>query len=360
MQVRSGLRSLALTLFAGFLAGCAATTPSPPPPRDVLVVLNAQSANLSLIPIPGGGPPDVVSLGNIGGTPFGMASLGSQVLITTGAGSTVARLDLESGVSAVVYQLPLDAGAAGAAFVNDTLAYVANPFIDRVTRFNFRTGDTLSVAVGHTPIAVGLARGRLFVVNANLDPGCPFADPCTLGPSWLTVLDPVSTVLLDSIPLVGPGNAVAIDVGGDGQLYVLSAGVNDGEASMGRVSIIDPISRTEVGSFAGFGVLPNNLASDRRERLFVTSETEGLMEFNTRTRRIVRGAGSGIPLQGATAAAVDGTGIIYAVESGSCSGLGSGRVRVFRSDLTEVRVILTGNCSIAATQVKLPPLPLPE
>lgn len=344
-------------ILAGFAAGCAATTPSPPLPRDVLVVLNAQSASLSLIALRDLGPPQVVPLGAIGGTPFALAGRGSEVLVTTGMGSTVARLDLESGVSAVVYRLPAGSGAGGAVFVNDTLAFVTNPFVDRVTRFNFATGDTVSVAVGHSPVAVAFARGRVFVVNANLDPACSFADPCVAGPSWLTVLDPIATMVLDSIPLVGPGNAVAIEVGGDGLLYVLSAGVNDGAASSGRVSIIDPIVRSEVGSFAGFGVLPNNLASDRRERLFVTSETEGLMEFNTRTRRIVRGAGSGIPLQGATAAAVDGEGLIYAIESGSCSSLVSGRVRVFRSDLTEVRVVLTGICSIAATQVKLPPLP---
>lgn len=351
------MRTLSSVVLSGFALGCAATTPSPPLPRDFLVVLNAQSVSLSLIPIPGLGSAQVVPLGSVGGTPHAMAGHGSEVLVTTGSGSTVARLNLESGVSAVVYRLPAGAGAGGAVFVNDTLAFVTNPFIDRVTRFNFLTGDTVSVAVGHSPVAVAFARGRLFVVNANLDPACSFADPCVLGPSWLTVLDPISTVVLDSIPLVGPGNAVAIEVGGDGQLYVLSAGVSDEAASGGRVSIIDPITRSEVGSFAGFGTLPNNLASDRRERLFVTSETEGLMEFNTRTRRVVRGAGSGIPLQGATAAAVDGGGLIYAVESGSCSNLVPGRVRVFRSDLTEVRVVLTGICSIAATQVKLPPLP---
>ena len=343
-------------MVAGITLGCAATTPTPPPPRDVLVVLNALSGTLSLIPLPGGGPPEVVPLGAIGGVPRALAARGSQVLITTGAGSTLARLDLEAGRSAVVYRLPPEAGAGGAAFVNDTLAFVTHPFTDRVTRLNFRTGDTVSVAVGHTPVAAAFARGRLFVVNANRDANCPFAEPCVLGASWLTVLDPFSAVVLDSIPLVGPGNATAIEVGGDGLLYVLSAGVSDGPASTGRVSIIDPVSRLEVGSFAGFGPLPNSLASDRRERLFVTSESEGLMEFNTRTRRVVRGAGEGIPLQGATAAAVDGTGLIYAVESGSCSELVSGRVRVFRADLTEVRVVLTGNCSIAAAQVQLPPL----
>lgn len=335
--------------------GCAATTPSPPPPREVLVVLNAGDATLSLVPIPGGGPAQTIPLGNIGGVPHALAARGSQILVTTGTGNTVARLDLSEGVSAVLYHLPVGAGAGGAAFVDDTLAFVTNPGSDRVTRFNFRTGDTVSVAVGRAPVAATVSRGRLFVVNGNTGSQCPPADPCVLGPSWLTVLDPLANILVDSIPLVGPGNAVAIEAGGDGLLYVLSAGVRNGVGSAGRVSIVDPVLRTEVGSFAGFGELPNNLASDRRERLFVTSEEEGLMEFNTRTRRLVRGAGAGIPLQGAAAAAVDGTGLVYAVESGSCSGAEAGRVRIFRPDLTELRIVLTGRCSIGATQVKLLP-----
>ncbi len=349
------MRVISLALAAGAL-GCAATTPSPPPPRDVLIVLNAGDATLSLVPIPGGGPAQTIPLGNLGGVPYGLAALGSQLLVTTGSGNTVARLDLAEGVSPVVYHLPDGAGAAGAAFVNDSIAFVTNPRTDRVTRFNFRTGDTVSVAVGKAPVAAAVSRGRLFVVNGNTGSECPPADPCVLGPSWLTVLDPLSTVVIDSIPLVGPGNAVAIEAGGDGLLYVLSAGIRDGISSNGRVSIVDPVLRSEVGSFAGFGELPNSLASDRRERLFVTSEEEGLMEFNTRTRRLVRGAGAGIPLQGASAAAVDGIGLVYAVEAGTCSGAEVGRVRIFRPDLTELRIVLTGRCSIGATQVKLPPL----
>ncbi|MGQ0701746.1 MAG: hypothetical protein ACT4PM_01270 [Gemmatimonadales bacterium] len=341
-------------LGAALALGCAATTPTPPPPRDVLVVLNAGDSTLSLVPVPGGGPPVTVRLGNIGGVPRGLAARGSQLLVTTGGG-TLARLDLATGLSPVVYGLPPEAGAGGAAFVDDTLAYVTNPGTGRVTRFNFRTGDTVSVAAGQVPVAVALARGRLFVANANTDLGCPFADPCLLGPSWLTVLDPIANTGLDSVPLVGPGNAIAMEVGGDGLLYVLNAGARDGASTSGRVSIVDPITRTELGSFAGFGELPNGLASDRRERLFITSEEEGLMEFNTRTRRLVRGAGAGIPLQGAVAAAVDGTGLIYTVEAGSCSNVSPGRVRIFRPDLTELRVVLTGSCSIAATLVKLPP-----
>ena len=128
---------------------------------------------------------------------------GSRGLITTGAGNTVALLGFADGQSPLVYRFPAGAGAAGAAFVNDTLAYVTNPFIDRATRINFRTGDTASVATGHTPTAVAVTRGRVFVANANLEQACAGPAPCVRGPSWLTVIDPDRNVVVDSIPWSG-------------------------------------------------------------------------------------------------------------------------------------------------------------
>jgi hypothetical protein len=168
------------------------------------------------------------------------------------------------------------------------------------------------------------------------------------------VIDPDRNAVVDSLALPGPGNAVAIEVGGDGLLYVLSAG--PGGDQPGRLSIVDPVLRQEVGNFGGFGVLPSRLASDGRERLFVVSATEGLMEFNTRTRRVVRGENNGIRLTAGVAAAVDHNGLVYAIESGVCT-YGPGRIRVFRPDLTEARVVPAGACSADAAIVQLPPPP---
>jgi len=337
---------------AGLLLGCAATTPSAPAPEETLVVLNAGDVSLSLLPLSSAGPVHTIALGDIGGVPWELAARGSQGLITT-SGNTVARVGFTVGQSPIVYRMASGAGAGGAAFVNDTLGYVANPLADRATRINFRTGDTASVATGRSPSAVAVARGRVFIANANLEPACAGPLPCVRGASWLTVIDPDHNSVVDSIALAGPGNALAIEVGGDGLLYVLSAGA--GGTSSARLSIVDPVLRVEVGSFGGFGALPNDLASDRRERLFVSSPSEGLMEFNTRTRRVVRGAGVGIPLQSKASLAVDDAGLVYAVESGACVGSTPGRIRIFRPDLTETRVVPGGPCPVDAAIVKLPP-----
>lgn len=342
-------------LAAAATAGCAATTPSTPLSEESLVVLNTGDATLSIFPVTDPETSLVLTLGDIGGTPTALAARGTQALVTSEAGSSVAVVVLASNGAIVVYKLPPAGGAGGAAFVDDTLAYVTNPFSDRATRVNLRTGDTASVAVGRAPTAVAVTRGRVYVANANLEPACAGPLPCVRGPSWLTVIDPDRNAVLDSIPLPGPGNASAILVGPDGLIYVMNSG--PGGSDPGRLSIVDPVLREEVGSFGGFGVLPGRLASDGRERLFITSQSQGLMEFNTRTRRVVRGASAAIPLIDGVAAAVDGDGQVYAVESGSCLPGSPGRVRIFRPDLTEARVVPAGPCPVDAAVVNLPPRP---
>lgn len=348
---RPGRQGTLIVLTGWMVAGCAATTPSPPPARETLIVLNAGDATLTVLPLLESEPGRPIALGNVGGTPSVVAARGRHGLVSTGTGNTVAVVDLSVGY-VEVYRLATGAGAGGAAFLNDSIAYIANPSSDRVTRLNTLSGDTISIAAGRAPTAVAVARGRVFVANANLDQACAGPAPCVRGPSWLTVIDPDRNAPIDSIPLPGPGNALAILAGADGLLYVLSAG--PGGLESGRLSIVDPVLRQEVGSFAGFGALPGHLASDGRERLFVTSRTQGLMEFNTRTRRVVRGAGNGILLQNGVAAAADASGQIYAVESGTCTNGSLGKIRIFRPDLTEARVVSAGVCSADALIVKLP------
>jgi hypothetical protein len=54
-------------------------------------------------------------------------------------------------------------------------------------------------------------------------------------------------------------------------------------------------------------------------------------------------------------AAVGNDGFVYAIESGGCAQNGPGRIRIFRPDLTEVRIIPAGRCAVDATIVRLLP-----
>jgi len=350
------LGTLLLAAPVAALSGCAATTPPAPPPEERLLVLNAGENTVSVIPVEAGRLPVKISLGALGGAAADVAARGEIAVVAGGSSDEVVVIDLLAQQVRRTFRLPVGSRPVAVTMVSETIVYVANGGANTVTRIDLATGDTASVAVGQYPRDLVLTRGRLFVVNGNVGP-CALG-LCSLGQSWLTVIDPQANTLApgrDSVPLPSQGNARSATLGGDGLIYVVSTGDVEAEIA-GRLSIIDPIQRAEVGSFGGFGLVPATVASDGAERLFVASVRDGLMEFNTRTRRVVRGAGDGILGNDIIAAAVDRQGRIYAIEGGNCSESALGRLRVFRADLTESRNVVLGNCPVALTFVQLPGL----
>ncbi len=264
MHCRSAAR-LGLLLLLGL--GCAEASAPLPPPLELVLVLNQGDASLSIIPVQSPAAVDTVSLGVLTLPPPGMAALGRWALVPLGATDAVAVVDLQARTVARTIGLPVGSGATGAAVVDDSIAYVGNPSLNTVTRINYLTGDTASVAVGVTPQALVFTRGRVFVLNGNLAGGVP------AGPSWVSVVDPVTNRLatgIDSIPLPGPGGAASGVIASDGVLYVLNRGPADGSVS-GRLSLVDPVAREEAGSFGGFGGAPGRVAADQVDRLYVSS-----------------------------------------------------------------------------------------
>ena len=343
-------RALTLVFSLTLVAACAETTAPLPPPDEVLLVVNSTEASLSIIPVEAPAGAVKVPLGGVTPTPVGVAALNDIALVPMGLDNSVVVVDLRNRQVLYTIGLPAGSGATGVAIVDDSLAYVANPNLNTVTRVNYRTRDTASVTVGVYPDGLVYTRGKLFVLNANLVQFSP------AGPSWITVIDPVTNLKasgIDSIPLPGPGNAGFADVGGDGLLYAISTGsLFSGE---GRLSIVDPVGRDELGNFGGFGTGPGALASDGDERLFVSSFSEGLMEFDTRTRAVVLGAGNGVSVPGNSAVEVDSKGRIYAIGTGPCQGGQGGSAHVLRPDLTESKAIPLGECAIFALTVSIPP-----
>ena len=85
------------------------------------------------------------------------------------------------------------------------------------------------------------------MLNANLDSAEP------IGASWLTVINPATNAIapgIDSVPLAGPGYAAFATVGGDGLIYIVNRGRS---TTAEELSIVDPLERKEVASFAGLG-----------------------------------------------------------------------------------------------------------
>src|SRR5207249_11467951 len=112
------------------------------------------------------------------------------------------------------YVLPLAAGsgATGVAIQDDSIAWIANPNLNTVTRVNYFNGDTTSIAVGVYPQAVAIVGTRVFVVNGNLSGATP------AGPSWLTSFDCCGVRTTYCIPLTGANARFAV-VGADVLVY---------------------------------------------------------------------------------------------------------------------------------------------
>ena len=134
------------------------------------------------------------------------------------------------------YVLPLAAGsgATGIAIQDDSIAWIANPNLNTVTRLNYLSGDTVSVAVGVHPQAVAIVGTRVFVLNSNVVGGAP------AGPSWLTSFECCVVRTPDSIPLTGVNARFAV-LGDDSLLYVIASGHTG--AGDGKLSIVDPQAR---------------------------------------------------------------------------------------------------------------------
>ena len=342
-------RPALLALATGLLFGCADTNAPPPEPLELLLVVNRQSNSLTIVSVDEADSPASVPLGGSGATPSSVAAREGIAVVPLGEADALAVVDLIARRLIHVVPLPEGSGATGAAMVSDSVAYVANPKLNTITRVNVFTRDTAEVPVGVFPQAFGVARGRLFVLNGNLD---ETGEPA--GPSWLTVINPGTNAPaagIDSIPLTGPGNAAFATVGGDGFLYVVNRGRTT--PAEGRLSVVDPLERTEVASFAGLGLLPGDLATDGQSRVFVSSFTEGLLEFNTDSNAVVRGEGAGLPIPSNSGVAVDSEDRVYAIEAGGCAPGERGIAHVLDEELEEVGRITLGRCSAGATVVRI-------
>jgi hypothetical protein len=327
---------------------CAETAAPPPAPEEIVVVLNTTGATLSLMPVAVPTQVSTIPLGASDIQPVSVTTRGATAVIPLRSGDSIAVVDLRNRQLVNTIALAPGSGVAGAALISDSVVYVSNSNLNTITRLDLATGDTASIAVGSTPQQVTFTRGRLLVINANLDSvGKP------AGESWISVVDPAIGLaggLADNIPLIGPGNAQFSTVASDGLVYV----IQDGDPSIdeGRLSIVDPVRRRELASFGGFGFGPGDLTADGGDRLLISSRTEGLMEFDTADRAVVRGEGSGIPIPGNTGVGLDSQGRIYALEAG-CSD--NGLVHVLRPDFTEIRSVTVGQCATQILLARVPP-----
>ncbi len=345
------LLSLALT------AACSDALEQTSSAGQVIGVVNASDRTLSVISATdltvstrdwqsgGASPRTIDGRGHVFVVPLGAADAVGVSRFFTCLGGACARSD---------YVLPLapGSGATGAAIQDDSIAWIANPNLNSVTRLNYLSGDTASIAAGVYPQAVAIIGTRVFVVNSNLLGATP------AGPSWLTSFDCCTTIPTpDSIALTGVNARFAV-VGDDSLLYVIESG--HAGAADGKLSIIDPVTRTEIAVLNGLGESPGAAAfHPAGGRLLVASAAEGILEVNTSIRAITRGPGDGVKPGhfGVSGLAIDPGGRVYAVAA-TCpefAGLrGTVHVLTAPPDYHEIRSLTVGVCPTTAAVAVTP------
>jgi len=247
-----------------------------------------------------------------------------------------------------VLSLAAGSGATGIAVQDDSIAWIANPNLNTVTRLNYRNGDTVSVAVGVHPQAVAIVGTRVFVLNRNIVSAAP------AGPSWLTSFECCSVRTPDSIPLTGVNARFAV-VGDDSLLYVIASGHTG--AADGKLSIVDPQARVEIAVLNGLGESPGAAAfHPAGSRLLVASATEGILEVNTSIRALTRGPGNGVKPagHGVSGLAIDLRGRVYAVDPGACATPGTVHVLAAPPDYGEIDEVPVGVCPTTAAVAATP------
>ena len=334
-------RPVAALLLAAFaLIACddAGTDPPDPGAARLGVVLGSVDLSLTVFPLD---TPDVTRTVGVGpdGTPVSFDLRDGLAIVPLGTVPAAAVVDVVAGSLLRTIPLPTGSGATGAAFLNDSVAYVGNPGLGSVSPVNVNAGTaSAEIAVGVYPAAVSVVDGTVWVVDANLVNFSP------AGPGALVGLDPAMGSVTDSIALSGtnPGSMV---VGDDGSFYVLHSG-NFG-AGDGSLSVVDPGAGMEEAHHTGFGDFPGALAWGADGNLWVSSFSYGIAIWNPSSETFLVPPDSAVTPGGVASAsgvAIDLDGAPWTLEP-ECGAPG----HAFRLDATSRAVtdsVIAGVCPI--------------
>lgn len=339
-------------LLLAFATGCGEESPSGPAPhgeggaRQVGVVLNSVDLSLTIFPADAPGDPSTVGLG-ADGSPVGFSARAGLAAVPMGIVPAVAVVDLSGERVLRTISLPDGSGATGSAFANDSVVVVANPGRNSVSPVNvLRDSVGEEVPVGVFPQEVVAGPGRLFVLNAEL--GTDFRPA---GPGTITVLRASDLAVAATIQLSGR-NPVGGVFGPDGRLHVVNSG--DFGQGNGSLSVVDPVSLTEVAHHEGFGDFPGPPALGPAGLLYVPSFSYGVAVWDPSVAEFARSPVDPLTPGGAdavSAVAFDADGRLHVLIP-RCSEPGS--VLRLGADLSVTRELTVGTCPI---RISFPTLP---
>ena len=348
MQIRFLRRLYALAAVAALPLAAAACDGDPNEPEiaeRLVVTVNSVGNTLSLVPVDGSTTQSrEVSLG-AQGTPVDVAIRGATAVVPMGTYPFASVVDLRAGAVSFTVPLPANSGATGVAFVNDTLALVANPSLNSVSPIRVRRGTAgAPITVGTYPHAIVEHRGRMFVLNANLVNFAP------AGPGSVTVLDTRLDVV-KTIQLTGR-NPQAGAVAGN-RLYVINAG-RFGQAE-GSLSVIDLNTLSEVEHYTGFGSFPSTIAASEGGELHIGGYGLGVFVWDPQEEEFVVPPADAIEPGGSSVVAdigFDYQGRLHVTDSGFCSD--PGVLYRLDADYDLDRTVTVGVCPVGLEFADIP------
>src|SRR5262249_23322318 len=134
-----------------FSVACADTNAPAPEPTEALLVVNSTANTLSIVPVDNPAAAVQVPLGGTTPTPVGVSAFGRTAIVPLGLDNAVAVVDLVDAHVRRTIPLPANSGATGSAVVDDSIAFVANPNLNTVSRINYQDGTTTEKGVGIYP-----------------------------------------------------------------------------------------------------------------------------------------------------------------------------------------------------------------
>ncbi len=351
MTARGWMKGLGMAVgglsFAVALTGCDddPTRPTPATEIETAVIVNSIDLSVTVFPVDSPQSARIIGLAQAG-TPVSLAVRANVAVVPLGLFPALAVVDLSSGN---VQTVPLrnNSGATGAAFLNDSIVYVANSNLDSLSRVNvFSLQVEAEIAVGVFPQAVAVAGAQVFVMNAELNANFQPANP-----GVVSVVDPTTNTVASSISLTG-FNPSGVTLGPDGLLYVVNSG-SFGQGD-GSLSVVDPTTLAEDEHHAGFGEFPGGIAFGPDGHAYVSAFSYGVAVWNTSDDAFLQSPTNPLVIQGhMTSAGVrfDSSGRLYSLIPGDC--INPSVVVRLNADLSFDREIDVGVCPVAIAFTRL-------
>jgi hypothetical protein len=287
--------------------------PDPFPPREIAIILNSTERSITVFPSDSAAGSRTIGLEPTG-SPVTIAARGQTAIVPMGFLATVVVVDLgENSVSTV--PLPTNSGATGVAFLNDSIAYVANPNLNTVSRINVFSGtheNEIDVGVFPQAVAVAINDSLVFVLNGELDANF---QPAREGS--ISVIDSNLDSVVATISLTGM-NPSAAEFWND-RLYVVNSGTfGQGDGSL---SVVNPNTLQEIGHHSGFGEFPGDIVISVAAIAHVSSFDYGIAVWDIVGDTFINPPMDPLVVAGQTISSgvgLDGAGRLYTLIPGDC------------------------------------------